>query len=112
MAITIHQESQESDGNDNRVEVDPANNMPLISETKGEDIKEPKEEIIAVPEPSEIDKEMELLPLPSLHKAANPYRPPIPLKCRPKEVDNDKKPLKMKDFESFMVNISIGVRRQ
>ena len=42
MAITIHQESRESEGNDNRVEEDLVDNMPLLSETKGEDIEELK----------------------------------------------------------------------
>ena len=41
MAITIHQESQESEGNDNEVEEIPVDDMPLHSETKGEDIEEP-----------------------------------------------------------------------
>ena len=72
---------------------------------------EEKEEII-VPALLETDKEMEPLSLPSLHKAANPYRPPIPLNCHPKEADNDKKPLKLKDPGSFMVNISIVKRQQ
>ena len=82
--------------------------MPIHSETKGEDIDVQKEEIVAAPEPSEIDQEKEPLTLPSLHKAINLYRPPIPLTCHPKEVDNDKKPLKLKDLESFIVSISIG----
>ena len=53
------------------------------------------------------NKVREPLSLSSLHKAANPYRLPILSLCRPKEVDNDKKPLKMKDPGSFKVNISI-----
>ena len=52
MTFTIHQESQESKENDNGLEKDPADNMPLLSEIKGEDIKEPKEEIIVAPQPS------------------------------------------------------------
>ena len=40
IAITIHQESQESEGNDNGVDEDAIDNMPLLSETKGEDVKE------------------------------------------------------------------------
>ena len=53
-------------------------NMPLHSVTKGEEIEEPKqEEIVATPTQSEIDKVREPLSLPSLHKAANPYRPLI-----------------------------------
>ena len=55
MAITIHQESQESKGIDNRVEEDPANNMPLHFDTKGKYIEVQKEKIVAAPEPSEID---------------------------------------------------------
>ena len=47
------------------------------------------------------------MPLPSLHKAANPYKLPIPPTCRPKE-DHKDKPLKMKDPKSFKVNIPIG----
>ena len=66
MTFTIHQESQESKENDNGLEKDPADNMPLLSEIKGEDIKEPKEEIIVAPELSKTDKEREPLPLPSL----------------------------------------------
>ena len=108
MATTIHQESQENEGNDNGIEEDPADNMPLLSETKGEDIKELKEEIVAAPEPSEIDKENEPLPLPSPHTVANPYRPSIPLKCHPIKANNKDKPLKMKDPENVKVNIAIG----
>ena len=63
MAITIHQESQESKGIDNRVEEDPANNMPLHFDTKGKYIEVQKEKIVAAPEPSEIDQEREPLPL-------------------------------------------------
>ena len=61
-----------------------------------------------MPTQPKTDKVSEPRSLPSLHKAANPYRLPIPLKCHPKEVDNDIKSLKMKDLRSFMVNISIG----
>ena len=46
------------------------------------------------------------MPLPSLHKVANPYRSPIPPMCHPQE-DNGDKPLKLKDPGSFMVNIII-----
>ena len=81
--------------------------MPLYSEIKGEDIDEPKEEIVEAPTSSKTDKVRESLSLSSLHKAANPQRPPIPPVCRPKE-DQKENPLKMKDHESFMVNISIG----
>ena len=52
MAIIIHQESWESEGNDNGVEEDPADNRPLFSETKGGDIKELKEEIVVALKPS------------------------------------------------------------
>ena len=87
----------------------PEDNMPLHSDTTSEEIEEPKkEEIVAEPTQSETDKLRERLPLPSLHKVANSYRLPIPLKCHPKEADNDKKPLRMKDPRSFMVNIFIG----
>ena len=34
MTITIHQESWESEGNDNGVEEDPTVNMPLLSGKK------------------------------------------------------------------------------
>ena len=106
MAITIHQNSKE---NENGVEEILEDNMQLHSNTKGEEIEEPKkEEIVATPTQSETDKVKELLSLLSLQKAANPYRSQIPLKCRPKEANNDKKPLKMKDSRSFIVNISIG----
>ena len=93
---------------DNGVEEDLADNMPLLSKIKGEDIKELKEEIVVGPKPSEINKEREPLPLPSLHKVANPYRPPIPLECHPTKPDNKDRPLKMKDPESVNVNIIIG----
>ena len=106
ITITIHEGSK---GNNNGVEEIPTDNMPLQTEIKGEDMEEKKD--IIVPTPSESNKEREPLPLPSLHKAANPYKPPIPLTCHPKAADNDKKPLKLKDPGSFMVNISIGVRR-
>ena len=106
MAITVHEESKRID---NRVEEIPADNMPLHYKTKGEDIEEPiKEEIIKAPAPFEIDQERGPLPFSILHKAANPYRLPIPLKCYPKKVDNDKKLQKLKDPGSFMVSISIG----
>ena len=110
MVITIHQNSKE---NENGVKEILEDNMPLHSDTKGEEIEEPKkEEIVATPTQSETDKVRELLSLPRLYKAANLYRPPIPLKCCPKEADNDEKLLKMKDPESFMVNISIRGMRQ
>ena len=83
----------------------PADDMPLHSETKGEDMEEPQEDILAPTQP-EIDKVREPMSLPSLHKAANPYRPLIPLKCHPKKADNKDKPLKMKDPGSFKVNIT------
>ena len=82
--------------------------MPLHTETKGEGIEEKKEDI-SVPAPSETDQERESLSLPSLYKAANPYRPPIPYTCRPQE-DNSDKSLKLKDPGSFMVNFTIGAR--
>ena len=108
MAIIIHQESWEGEGNDNGVEENPIDNISLLSETKGEDIKEPKEEIDAMPTQSETNKVREPLSLLSLHKATNPYRPPIPLKCCPTKADNKDKPLKLKAIGSFIVNISIG----
>ena len=80
MAITIHQNSK---GIDNGVEEDLVDNMPLHSKTKGEDIVEEKEEISVVPIPSKIDQEKDLLPLPSLYKAANSYKPPILPTCHP-----------------------------
>ena len=43
-----------------------------------------------------------------MHKAANPYRPPIPLECRPTKTNNKDTPLKMKDPGSVKVNITIG----
>ena len=61
-----------------------------------------------MPSQSEIDQEREPLPLPSLQKVINPYRLPIPLACCPREDNNDKKPLELKDPGSFIVNISIG----
>ena len=103
MAITIHEESK---GIDNRVEEIPIDNMLLHSEIKGEDIEELKDEI-STPSQFETDQEREPLPLPSLHKEVNPYRPPIPPTCCLREDNNDKRPLKLKDPESFMVNISI-----
>ena len=103
MAIIIHKESK---GNNNGREKIPADNIPFQTKIKGEDMEE-KEEIVK-PTPSESNREREPLPLPSLHKAVNPYRPQIPLTCRPKEVHNDKKTLKLKDPRRFMVNISIG----
>ena len=78
MATAIHQKSKEID---NGVEENPADNMPLYITTKGGDREEQKEDILA-PIPSETEQEKELLSLPSLHKATNPYRPPIPLTCR------------------------------
>ena len=102
MAITVHKESK---GIDNGVKEIPADNMSLHSEIKGEDIEEPKDEI-STPESSKIDQEREQLPLPSLHKKVNPYRPPIPPTCHSKE-DHKDKPLNMKDLRSFMMNISI-----
>ena len=83
-----------------------AYDMPFYFETKGEDMKEPQEDFLAPTQP-ETNKVRESLSLPSLRKAANPYRLPIPLKCRPKKADNDKKPLKIKDDGSVMVNIFI-----
>ena len=80
--------------------------MPLHSKTKGEDIQEEKEEIL-LPKPFETNQERGPLSFSSLHKAVNPYRPPIPPTCRLRE-DLENKPLKMKDPGSFMVNISIG----
>ena len=110
MTIIVHQNSKE---NENRVDEILKDNMSLHSDTMGEEIEQPKkEEIIVAPTQSKTDKVSEPMSLPSLHKATNLYRPPIPLKCHPKEADNDKKPLKMKDPRSFMVNISIWVRRQ
>ena len=112
LSQTTMKAKKESEGNNNGVEEDPTNNMPLFSEVKGKDIKELKKvETVVAPTPSETDKEREPLPLPSLHKVANPYRLPIPLKCHPKEADNDTKPLKLKDLGSFMVNISIEGKR-
>ena len=67
-------------------------NMPLHYDTKGKEIEKlQKEEIVAVPTQFETDKVREPLSLPSLHRAANPCRLPIPLKCHPKEANNDKK---------------------
>ena len=82
MCIIIHQETQESHSNEgneneNRVEEIPRNKMPLYSEIKGEDIEEPKEEIVETSTSSEIDKVREPLSLSSLHKMENLYRPPI-----------------------------------
>ena len=96
MAITIHQESRESKGNDNGVEEIPVDDMPLHSKTKGEDMEEPQEDILEPIQPK-TDKVRKPLSLPSLDKEANPCKLPIPLKCHPKKVGNDKKPLKMKD---------------
>ena len=87
------------------MEENPTDNMPLHTETKGEDIEENKEDI-SVPTPFETDQERKPLPLPSLHKTASLYRLPIPLTCHPQEVNGDK-PLKLKDPGSFMVNINI-----
>ena len=50
------------------------------------------------------------MPLPNLHKAANPYRPHIPPRCHPQK-DNSDKPLKLKDPGSFMVKITIGGKK-
>ena len=104
MVVTVHQNSREID---NGVEKDSIDNMPLYFETKGEDVKVQKEELFATPESSKTEQERELLPLPSLHKAANPYRPPIPPICHTQKII-DEKPLKLKDPESFIVNITIG----
>ena len=93
MAITVHEESK---GIDNGVEEIPADNMPLHSEIKGEDIEEPKDDISALLQ-FETDQEREPLPLPSLHKAINPYRSPIPPVCCPRKDNNDKKSLKLKE---------------
>ena len=46
MVIIVHQNSK---GIDYEVEEDPADNMPLHSDTKGEDIMEEKQELIAAP---------------------------------------------------------------
>ena len=71
--------------------------MALHYETKVKDIEElKKEEIVKAFTTSETDQERDPLYFPSLHKADNPYKSPIPLKCRPKEVGNDKKLLKLK----------------
>ena len=50
---------------------------------------------------------MDPLSLPSLDKASNPYTQQIPPNCHPKK-DHEDKTLKMKDPESFKVNITIG----
>ena len=84
--------------------------MLLYYEIKGEDIEEPKEEIVETPTSSETNKVREPLSLSSLHKVVNPYGPPIPPVCRPKE-DQKENPLKIKDPGSFMVNISIGAKK-
>ena len=55
MAITIHQESEDSKEIEKGVKEDHADNVPLHTEIKGEDIEEPKDEISA-PIPSEIDQ--------------------------------------------------------
>ena len=112
--IIIHQQSQSGKEIEieNGVEEIPEDDMPLHDETKGEDMEMQKEENVAALESSEIDQRRDPLSFPSLHKANNPYRPPIPLECHPKKADNDKKLLKIKDPESFMVNIFIGVKRQ
>ena len=102
MAITIHQSSKEID---NGVEENPTDNMPLHPKTKGEYIEEKKENISALA-PFETDQERKQLPLPSLHKVTNPYRPSIPLTCHPQQDNNDKL-LKWKDPDSFMVDITI-----
>ena len=52
MTITVHGQSK---GIDNGVEEIPTDNMPLYSQTKGEDLEVQKEEIVVVPEPSKID---------------------------------------------------------
>ena len=85
--------------------------MPLDSKTKDEDIVEEKEEIVAVPKPSETDQEKDMLPSPSLHKVANPYTLPIPSTCHPQKADNNKKLLKLKDPGSIMVNITLGGKK-
>ena len=79
MAIKIHKKSKEID---NGEEENPNDNMSLHIETKGRDREEQKEDI-SVPTPFETNQERESLFLPSLHKATNPYRPPIPLTCCP-----------------------------
>ena len=109
MVITIHLERQESKENDNGGEKSPVDNMSLYSETNSDNMVE-KEEILA-PAPSNTDQERELLFLPSLHKTANPYRLLIPLTCCPQKADNDKKPLKLKNPRSFMVNMTIGGKK-
>ena len=63
---------------ENGLEEDPIDNVPFHTEIKGKIIEEPKDKI-SVPILSKIDQERDTLPLPSLHKTANPYRPPIPL---------------------------------
>ena len=79
--------------------------MRLHIKTNGGDRKEQKEDIL-VPTPSETDPKGEPLSLPSLHKVANLYRLPIQLTCHPQEANADKL-LKLKNLESFMVNITI-----
>ena len=106
MAITICHSSKKIN---NEVEDNPVNNMPLHPETKGEDIEEKKEDILA-PAPSEIDQEREPMPLSNLHKATNSYRPPIPPSCCPQKA-NGEKLLKLKNSGSFMININIGAKK-
>ena len=55
--------------------------MSFHTEIKGKDIEEQNEDI-SVLVPFETDHEREQLPLHSLHKVANPYRPLIPPICR------------------------------
>ena len=63
-----------------------------------------------MPKPFATNQDRGPLSFSSLYKAINPYRLPISLTCHLKE-DIENKPLKMKDPQSFMVNISIGVKR-
>ena len=53
MTITIHQVGKAKI--DNGLEKDPVDNMSFHYETKGEDIVEQKEDIVAMPESSETD---------------------------------------------------------
>ena len=106
-------ESQSSKGNEteNRVDEIPKSKMPLYYEINDKDIKEPKEEIVETPTSFKTNKVREPLSLSSFHKAKNPYRSPIPPVYHPKE-DQKENPLKMKVLGSFMVNISIEVKRR
>ena len=105
MAITIHQHSKEIENGVEEIYID---NMPLNSKIKGANREEPKEDILASA-PSKIDQEREQLLLPSLYKALI-YRLPIPPMCHPRE-DNGVKLLELKDPRSFMVNITIRLKK-